>query len=238
MAANLFNIWNPHVADGALTFEITQADTFQLNRASHSFILGALSALGIEADNFTWEVVPGRAHYYSDDPNAPDWRDRWVRTWKVRVNPVLAQRANELFREPVSLGLSDDTWTEVDIDEDESQRANRRRQELTAFVIVDFREKTSEEIEELALSSLQRSDLHAASVEVRELAQGFGQLHAVIEGIELVSHAAKLEELMAIFRASGGATNWRHRLTWPARSAVALKPEMSAWLSSLGLSKP
>src|SRR5690242_13820172 len=102
MPAVIFNLWNPYrCEDGSLTFEVTQADTFRLHHGSRELVTAALAALGVAAQAASWQITPGRSLYYSDDPEAPDWRDRWPRTWRVKVafeTPPPA-RTNKLFRQ-------------------------------------------------------------------------------------------------------------------------------------------
>ena len=233
MPAVLFNVWNPYVtADGDVAFEVTQADTFRIHRASKELVDAALQALHVEAVSKTWQVLAGRSLYYSDDPKHSDWRNRWVRTWQIRVVPEvpLPPRRFALFREPASLGLSDPSWP----DEEPAELQARERQDHTALIIVDF-QKAREEVSRLAEAGWAQLVIGASvRQELRELADGVCQLHAVIEGASLSSEMDKLDAVLASFRAAGGASDWRARLTWQA-AAAPMKPEMSAWLGSLGL---
>jgi hypothetical protein len=232
MAAVFFNLWNPYRADdGAFTFEITQADTFRIKSGSREFMDAALHALGIATDSYSWQITPGRSLYYSDYPNDADWRDRWTRTWRVQINPEtpLPSRANALFRVPVDLTMNDNA--RLDLNEDEEEERYRH----TAFVIVDFR-KPREEIERVSQTLLASSGLRATPLEpaIRDFGNGTRQLQLLAREIDFPADTTGMEELLAGFKAAGGAVNWRSRLTWPAESSEELKPEIAAWLSSLG----
>jgi hypothetical protein len=234
MPAILFNLWNPHVAaDGAATFEVTQADTFRLNRGSQELIDAALAALHLEAACTGWDVTAGRSRYYSDDPNHPDWRARWVRTWQIRVKTELplVRRHSEVVEGTAELELSDNTWPD---DDDAAEASAVARQDRTSFVIVDF-QKAREEVVALAEAAWSKAGLRApVTQELREFADDVCQLYAVIDEHELSTDASALDGVLEELKRSGGAINWRTRLGWRPPPPLALRAEISAWMTSLG----
>jgi len=234
MPAILFNLWNPHVAaDGTASFEVTQADTFRLNRGSQELIDAALAALHLEGTCTNWEVTGGRSRYYSDDPHHPDWRARWVRTWQIRVTtePPLVRRRSEVVEGTAELELSDNTWP----DNDEAAEARAAaRQDHTSFVIVDF-QKACEEVAELAEAAWRKAGLRApVTQELRELTEDVCQLYAVTDSSSLSTDSSALDGVLEELKGSGGAINWRTRLGWGPRPPQALRAELSSWMASLG----
>jgi len=230
MPATLFNLWNPYRADdGTLTFEITQADTFLVHQGTKEFMDVALRAFGVEAAAYRWQITPGRASYYSDDPDREDWRDRWPRTWRVQIFPEvpLPPRPNTLFRTPADQPLSDMTGSAFTGGHDERYRH-------TAFVIVDFR-ASLEDIEQTMRRVVATTTLRVAPLEpaIRELGGQVRQLQLLVGEIDLPGDVRALDTLIAGFKAGGGAVNWRSRLTWPTEPSKPQPPDIAAWLSSL-----
>lgn len=230
MPATLFNLWNPYRADdGTLSFEITQADTFRIDRGSRRFLDAALHALGTPVDgSYTWEIVPGRALYYSSHPEDDSWRDRWSRMWRVHLVPEapLPPRPNRLLTEPVELSESDDTW---DVDDDDQDRYLH-----SAFIIADFR-KPRREVEQLAAAGLARAGAAAALLEpaIRDLDQGVRQIQMILRGIELPADVAGLDSLAEWFRSSGGVVSSSSHPAWPAEPDEATKADVAAWMAKL-----
>jgi hypothetical protein len=231
MAATLFNLWNPYRADdGTLTFEISQADTFRIHRGTQAFLDAALQALGVAVDGAcTWEIVPGRALYYSSYPTDDGWRDRWARAWRVRVVPEapLPPRANRLLTEPVELSESDTTW---DVDDDDQDRYLH-----TAFVIADFA-KPRDEVERLAAAGLAQAGPAAALLEpaIRALGKRVHQLQILVRGIDLPGDVATLDTLVAHLRAAGGVVNWNDHPAWPEEpEPTATDAKADAWMARL-----
>jgi len=213
MPAILFNLWNPFwVDDRTLIFEVTQADSFQVGVGSQEFIGTSLRMLGVTSDASTWKITPGCSFYYSSYPKDDNWEDRWPYTWRVHVSLETPSppRPNELFQGPVPQGLNDDTSSGLD---DE-------RFLHTAFVIVDFL-KSRGEVEQLAQNEIARSRLPVIQLDpaIRDVGGGISQLQLVAQNIDLPSDVAPLEEMLAGFKAAGGAVNWRSRLSWVARSS-------------------
>jgi hypothetical protein len=220
MSAVLFNLWNVYLrSDGTLTFEATQADTLRIGRGSRAFLDAALRALGVVIDDYTWRITAGRSLYYSDDPEAAEWRDRWARTWKVEVSPAvqLAARSNALFRAPVALGPSDDSDDSGTTDGDH-----------VGFLIVDF-QRSRADVECVVDEIRSGFPWSAGEAEMRELVGGIHQVHLTCR-LELPARIAALDELSGAFRAAGGAVNWRWRLTWPQPPPGPAPPGLAEWL--------
>jgi hypothetical protein len=232
MPAILFELWNAHIDEnGALTFEVTQADTFRLDRGSRRFMDSALAALGFELETYSWQVTPGRSFYYSDDPQEKDWRHRWPLAWQVRVTPQppLTPQKHELFETGFPQGESDSTW----VDSEDVELADEERYLHTVFLVVDF-QISREEVETLVHSSWARTGLPPLpELEIRELAHELRQLYLVVSGVDLPGDVPALEQFLASMRAAGAAINWRWR-TWRTTPEPPLKPEMIEWMTKLG----
>jgi hypothetical protein len=228
MPAVLFNLWNRYRTDqGTLTFEITQADSFQIHRGSREFIHAAMHALSITANASSWQITPGRSFYYSDYIEDKDWRDRWTRTWRIHVVPEapLPPIPNGLFQKPEYLSQSDDPSRDPGDDEAEGLRH-------TAFLIIDFH-KSREQIEQTLQSLLAGSEVRATPLEpsIRDLGGGIRQLQLVVHDLDFPADVAALESLLAGFKAADGAVNWRSR-RWSAGSSE-LRAEAAARLAAL-----
>jgi hypothetical protein len=60
------------------------------------------------------------------------------------------------------------------------------------------------------------------------------QLQVIVRGLALPDQLAALEEMVAGFKAAGGAVNWRSRLTWStAQPSPTAKAEIAAWLAQM-----
>jgi hypothetical protein len=204
MAATLFNLWNPYRADdGTLSFEVTQADTFRIHQGTRAFLDSALHQLEVlPTSSYDWEILPARCLYYSSYPDDDGWRDRWARTWRIRVRfqVPLPPRINRLRRVPFSLCASDDSW-DVDLDDQESYLH-------AGLVLADFTRPPAE-VRGHARALLEAAAGKAQRLEpaVREL-QGSTQLQLAVTGITLPADVGVLDALVAELRASGGEVSW------------------------------
>jgi hypothetical protein len=227
MPATLFNVWNPYrAADGSLTFEVTQADTFGINVGTREFIDSSLRVLGARHGPCTWEITSGRSLYFSSYAEDDEWRDRWTRTWRVRVVPAtpFPPRSNDLFDVPLSQSVGDTTWSADDDD----------RCGHTAFVIVDF-QGSRDRVARIAERGIAQAGIPATPLEpaIRDVGPDRWQLQLVVRELELPAGLAPVEAMVAEFAATGGAVNWLHRLTWPVVAPRPTPPDIGGLLERL-----
>lgn len=235
MPAVLFNLWNPYRDGRTLTFEITPAEFFGIDRGSHEFVAAALAALGFTIDDYQWQITGARSFYYSDETfDWPDWRDRWVPTWLLKITSVTPLRTgepNRLFQVPRSLSASDPTWS------DDGREAGERYRD-TALIIVDFPfDRSPEEVHKTVREVLEGSELTERlrlEPAIRRLAHGYHQLHLLARGVDLPADIPRLETLLRRFRATGAAPDWHWRLTWPEeppRPMSAMADFLPPWMA-------
>jgi hypothetical protein len=225
--AHSFNLWNFYQYSDYYEFDVTQAETWGLQAGTREWVAACLAAGGVDLAIRSWEITPGRAFYYSDYTHDTDWRDRWTRCWTVRVyaDSEMLLTTNELSYAPLSVIESDSTWDEA---------APDPRLDRSALLIIDYQadaafvEQQCQAV--LAQAALDNTDSHS---EIRHYGEQLHQLRLRLVGELFPSHAKQLDSLIEHFKAGGGITNWRDRLTWQEKEPE-ITPEMQAWLDKLG----
>lgn len=233
--AYLFSLWNLfRNAEGAFEFEVGQGDTFRVGRGGTEWVRGALQALGVDLPGaLSHTVTAERSFYYSSYPEAPDWRDRWPRSWTVRVvpkEPAAPDHKNALFNIWEMYG-------EIDPESDDEEEDDSRYDQ-TALVIVDLRvdRARAETIVRGAVAGEWPECGAPLQVTIREFDERLCQARLFFQPIALPDEIPRLERLLGRFREAGGAVHWTERASWPEearRDQIASDMDLSAMIEQL-----
>ena len=190
-----YAVWTARPLDNnSVAIDIAAAHSSGVGSGSLALCAAALNTFWPGVKAYDCAVTPIRSTFFSDYPDAPDWRDRWRIGWNLMVKidgPVPAS----VFHFPYSwLHEPDPTWDGKSQVSDEVATAivfagapNVTRSDLpTAFATVDPKNIIISKLERMVLPRLDgtKADVIRAEISVSQFSDQVGQLDAFIRGLK------------------------------------------------------